>query len=68
LTAFGTSKTKLTYAEEHVLVDFILESANRTCPLTSSSIREHANVILSYWEVPGEKVGEAWTQRFLERY
>jgi hypothetical protein len=68
LTAFNASKTKLTYAEERVLVDFILESADRACPLTSSSIREHANAILSYREVPGEKVGEAWTQRFLERY
>ena len=68
MSAFNASKRKLTFAEERVLVDFILESADRACPMTASSIEEHANAILAFREVSGEKVGGSWTQRFLDRY
>jgi hypothetical protein len=68
ISAFNASKRKLTFSEECVLVDFILESADHACSMTSSSIKEHVNVILAFWEVPGEKVGGSWTKRFLGRY
>jgi Tc5 transposase DNA-binding domain len=68
ISAFNASKRKLTYQEEHVLVDFILESADRACPLTPKQIKMYANTILAYQEKPGEQVGGSWVERFLERY
>ena len=68
ISAFNASKRKLTYAEERVLVDFILESADRACPMSLPNIEEHANAILAFRDVPGEPVGGSWVERFLDRY
>lgn len=67
ISAFNASKRKLTSAEEHVLTDFILESADRAIPLTSKNIETHANAILRFRSTPGELVGINWVARFLER-
>jgi hypothetical protein len=65
---FNASKQKLTHSEERVLVDFILESADRGLPLSHKNIQTHANTIITGRDVPGEPVGEAWVPRFLDRY
>ena len=67
MSAFNASKRKLKYAEERVLVDFILESADRAVPMTSKNIETHANAILKFCDTPGEDVGVNWVARFLER-
>ncbi|PPQ74015.1 hypothetical protein CVT25_006179 [Psilocybe cyanescens] len=46
MSAFNVSKRKLTFPEEHVLVDWILASADRAMPPTLKKIGEHANGIL----------------------
>ncbi|KAJ7137997.1 hypothetical protein C8R44DRAFT_583508, partial [Mycena epipterygia] len=66
--AFNASKQKLTHAEECVLVDFILESADRGLPLLHKNIQTHVNVIIAGCDVPGEPVGELWVPRFLDCY
>ena len=65
--AFNASKWKLMHAEEHVLVDFILESADWAVPLISKNIETHANTILEFHDTPGEPVGINWVARFLEQ-
>ncbi len=68
MSAFNASKRKLTYAEERVLVDFILESSDQAIPLSLSNIAVHANGILGGRKEPVEPVGESWVPRFLDRY
>ena len=68
ISSFNASKKKLTDSEEHVLVDFILESADCACPLTPKQIEVYANGILANKEEPVEPVGGSWVKRFLERY
>jgi len=68
LSAFNVSKRKLTYAEEHILVDFILESADRGLPLYLTSIERHANGVLEGRDKPGEPVEKNWVGRFMDRY
>ncbi|KAJ3506765.1 hypothetical protein NLJ89_g6684 [Agrocybe chaxingu] len=46
MSVFNASKGKLTFAKERVLIDFILESADRALPMNYSNIEEHANAIL----------------------
>ena len=66
---FNVSKQKLTCAEEQVLVDFILESANRGFPLDHKAIRHHANAIReSRLGEDCEKCKRAWVTRFLNRH
>lgn len=66
---FNASKQKLTPAEEHVLVNFILESANRGFPLDHKAIQHHANAIReSRLGGDCEKCGKAWVSRFLDRH
>lgn len=55
-------------AEERVLVDFILESADRGIPLPVKNIRLHADAILAGREMPDTPVSDAWTGRFLDRH
>jgi hypothetical protein len=47
MSAFNTSKRKLLYAEEHILVDFIIASADHSMPLTPHNITVHANAIIT---------------------
>ncbi|KAJ6577266.1 hypothetical protein B0H19DRAFT_890226, partial [Mycena capillaripes] len=47
ISAFNASKQNLTHAEEHVLVDFILESADRGLPLSHKNIQAHADAIIA---------------------
>lgn len=68
LSAFNASKRKLTYAEEHVLVNFILKSSDRGLPLGYKSIKRHADTILAGCDEPGEPIGDSWVERFLDRY
>ena len=68
MSAFNTTKQKLTHAEERVLVDFILESSDRAAPLSFKNIAVHANGILGGREEPAEPVGDSWVPRFLDRY
>lgn len=67
ISAFNASKQKLSAAEERVLVDFILISADRGIPLSYANVRTHADGII---EAQGgtEKVGNNWLERFLTRH
>ncbi|TDL17553.1 hypothetical protein BD410DRAFT_690290, partial [Rickenella mellea] len=61
ITEMNAAKQKLTPAEERVLVDFALESADRGFPLTHRSIENYANNILESKYGEGyEPVGEKW--------
>jgi hypothetical protein len=66
MSAFNASKQKLSPAEECVLVDTILESANRGFPLSHPEIASTANIIIQERATPGEPVGTAWVPRFLD--
>jgi hypothetical protein len=66
LSEFNVLKRKLTPAEEAVLVDFIIQSADLALPLSVSNIRTHANEILKGRDTPGDVVGEHWVGRFLD--
>lgn len=68
LSAFNASKRKLGFAEERVLVDFILESADRSLPMSLDNIAEHANAILGSRGEAGDTIGKCWVGRFLDRY
>jgi hypothetical protein len=61
-------KQKLTVAEEHVLADFILKSADRGFPLTHRLIERYANAILQKRIGPTyQPVGKNWISAFLDR-
>ena len=68
MSAFNASKQKLTFAEEHVLVDWILASSDRAMPPTMKKIVEHANGILEGQSTPYKPIGESWVARFLDQY
>ena len=68
MSAFNASKRKLTFAEEHVLVDFILASSDCAMPPTLKKFAEHANGILKGHGTSYEPVGECWVGRFLDWY
>jgi hypothetical protein len=68
MSAFNMLKQKLTPAEERVLIDFMLLSADRGFPMSLSCIVAHANSILDSRK--GEKINldSNWVDRFLERH
>lgn len=68
MSAFNALKRKLTFAEERVLVDWILASADHAMPLTLKKITEHANGILEGRGAPYKPVGRSWVERFLDWY
>lgn len=68
MSTFNTTKRKLTIAEERVLVDFILKSADRATPLSPKRIETHANAILQGCAELVKPVGQQWVERFLQRY
>ena len=65
LSTFNVSKRKLTYAEEHILIDFILESADQGFLLNLTSIEQYANGVLEGRDKPGESVGKNWMGRLV---
>ena len=68
MSTFNASKQKLSPAEERVLVDFILESADRGFPLSHPEIVLIANTLIQERATLGEPVGENWAPRFLDRH
>jgi Tc5 transposase DNA-binding domain len=69
MSAFNASKQKLSAAEERVIVDFCLESADRGFPLTHKLVMKMANDILTGRLGTGcESVGDGWVDRFLTRH
>ena len=68
MSAFNASKWKLTFAEERVLVDWILASSDRAIPPTLKKIVEHTNGILEGQSTPYKPIGESWVARFLDQY
>ena len=47
MSAFNAGKQRLTLAEEHVVVNFCLESADRGFPLIHDNVYKYADNILS---------------------
>ena len=68
MSTFNASKRKLTFAEERVLVDFILASLDCAMPPTLKKVTEHANGIFEGCGTSYEPVGECRVGRFLDRY
>jgi hypothetical protein len=69
MSTFNAGKQKLTPAEESVVVDFVMESADRGFPLTHRNIELQANTILrSRSGDEAEPVGPSWIDRFLTRH
>ena len=68
MSVFNASKWKLTFAEEHVLVDWILASLDCAMPPTLKKIVEHAYGILEGQSTPYKPIGESWVTRFLHWY
>ncbi len=66
---FNTTKQKLSQIEENVLVNFILESADRGFPLKHREIRQYANAIQqSRLGADCEPASDFWVFRFLDRH
>ena len=64
----NAAKQKLTPAEEHILVDFILSSADCGFPMTHHSIESYANAILrKRIRSNYQPVGSGWIFVFLDR-
>lgn len=68
MSKFNALKRKLTHAEERILVDFILESADRALPMSLKNIEVHANSILTSRTGDADTVGGSWVGRFLDQY
>ena len=67
-TEFSEGHQKLTPAEG-VLENFILESAERSFPMTLGQIEEYVNLILQNRQGPEyQPVGESWVGRFLDQH
>jgi hypothetical protein len=63
----NAQKQKVTVAEEHVLVDFILKFTDRGSPLTHQAIESYANAILQKRLGPTyQPVGKKWIYTFLD--
>ncbi|KAG2346937.1 hypothetical protein BDR05DRAFT_858501, partial [Suillus weaverae] len=61
ISEFNATKQKLTVAKERVIVDFIIQSADRGIPLTHDIIKNAANEILRSRLGDGfEPVGLNW--------
>lgn len=66
---FNATKQKLSQIEENVLVNFILESANRGFPLKHCEIRQYANAVRqSRLGADCEPVSNFWIFWFLDRH
>jgi hypothetical protein len=66
LADFNLGKQNLTPAEEKVLVNFILESADWGFPMTHQNVVKYANDVL---KSRGERsVGDSWVGRFLRQH
>ena len=66
---FSEDRQKLTCAEEGILENFIIESAERGFPMTLGQIEEYANLILQNRQGPDyQPVGKSWVGRFLDRH
>lgn len=71
MSAFNASKQRLTPEEERILVDFILNSADRGNPPVTKAIRILANSIIHARNGtidPAKEVGEDWVHYFLRRH
>ncbi|KIJ36163.1 hypothetical protein M422DRAFT_135986, partial [Sphaerobolus stellatus SS14] len=60
LSVFNASKHALTPIEEQMLLDYVLESADRGFPLTHRNIQQFANVILKGNSSEMQCIGKNW--------
>ena len=66
LSAFNTSKQRLTPAEENILVEVIILASHQGIPYTHSNICEEGNTILwSHLGHQSQEVGKHWVDNFL---
>lgn len=65
---YAATRQKLTVAEERVLEEFIIESADRGLPLNRDTIVIYANLILQAREGVEAKVGVQWIGNCYDRY
>lgn len=66
---FNATKQKLSPLEESVLVEFILESADRGFPLKHREIRQYSNKVLqSRLGQNCKQLGKSWIFQFLDRH
>jgi len=69
MSAFNASKQRLTPAEERIVVDFCLESADRGFPLTIANIYKSAdNILTARLGDDHLPLGHNWVNNFLARH
>ena len=69
MSAFNAGKQRLTPAEERVLVDFALESADQGFPLTHTNLYKAADDILTFHlGDEHDSLGQNWVDNFLNRH
>jgi Tc5 transposase DNA-binding domain len=68
MSAFNATKQKLSPAEERVLLDHILASADRGFPMTFSTVVAHANCILKSRNGEAINPESNWVHRFRDRH
>jgi len=69
ISDLNTSKRKLLPAEEHTLVNFIVESANQGLPLNYDNIKKYSNILLQARKGPEFKpVEHQWVFNFLNHW
>jgi len=69
ISDLNTSKRKLLPAEEHTLVNFIVESANQGLPLNHDNIKKYSNILLQARKGPEFKpVEHQWVFNFLNHW
>ena len=70
--AFNASKQRLKPADDAILLQYIIELANRGFPLSYRRIAEHANELLQARsekeEEDFEPVGKNWSERWVEQH
>lgn len=69
MSAFNAGKQRLTPAEERVVVDFCLESADRGFPLTHENVYKAAdNILTARLGLEHDSLGQNWVDTFLNRH
>jgi hypothetical protein len=69
MSAFNTSKQRLTPAEERIIINFCLESADRGFPLTVTNVYKCAdNILTARLGDEHPPLGHNWVNNFLTRH
>jgi len=68
MSSFNSAKRKLTFDEEDIIIQYVLEDASCGFPFSYDRLEKVANSLLSCRDVPGEVVVSTWVGQFLDRH